>query len=282
VAKSLAKKMTTKIIGLLFPADSHAVLHNQFFIDILVGISNCAQSNGYYIMNAYEKEDNNYSTIQKMIKSGWVDGIILTTVRENDENLRYVRTRDVPHAVIGTPHNKNASLWVDNDNKKAMFEVTNKMIHKGYKKIAFISGDMNFVYNENRLDGYRNALREKKIRFDRTLIRESDGTFSGGYNAMKNLMETSDFDCVLTTDDVIAFGAIDIMNEMGIRYPLTGFNNTPMCEYVSPKLTSVDIRAEQLGYDACMLLIKKLEKSDVSSIRCHKVDTFFVERESTE
>ncbi len=281
VAKSLAKKMTTKIIGLLFPADSHAVLHNQFFIDVLVGITNCAQSNGYYIMNAYEKEDNNYTTIQKMSKSGWVDGIILTTIRENDENLRYVRTRDIPHVVIGTPHVRNATLWVDNDNKEAMYKLTMGMVSKGYNRIAFIGGSMEYIYNENRLDGYRKALRESKIRYDRTIVKETEGSFDSGYSAMKELIEGSEFDCIITTDDVLAFGAMDAMKASGTVYPITGFNNTPMCEYVSPKLTSVDIRAEQLGYDACMLLIDRLEKAQKSGTKCHKVDTVIVEREST-
>ncbi len=281
IAKSLANKMTTKIIGLLFPADSSAVLHNQFFIDVLVGISNCAQEYGYYIMNAYEKEDNNYSAIQKMNKSGWVDGIILTTVRENDENLRYVRTRGIAHSIIGTPHIKSSALWVDNDNKEVMYRLTQKMIKKGYKRIAFISGSMEYIYNENRLAGYRKALRESKIRYDKKVIKETDGTFEGGSRAMKGLNEGMSIDCVITTDDVIAFGAIHSMKKMGKLYPITGFNNTPMCEYSSPKLTSVDICAEQLGYNACMMLIDKLEKNNKKNVKLHKVDTVIVEREST-
>lgn len=257
VAKSLATKMTTKIIGLLFPSDTYAVFHNQFFIDILIGISACAQDHGYYIMNAYEQEDNNYKTIRKMIKSGWVDGIILTTVRENDENLRYVRTRKVPHAVIGTPHKPNDTLWVDNDNEKAMYDVTMSFLKKGYKKIAFLGGNMNYIYNEKRYEGYIKALNEMGIEADGILHKETSGTFEGGLSAMKSLLDEAAFDCVITTDDVIAFGAIDAMNEKGKMYPISGFNNTSMCEYVSPKLTSVDIRAEKLGYDACLLLIKK-------------------------
>ena len=66
--------MRTKIIGLLFPTDTYSVFHNQFFIDILIGISICAQKHGYYVMNAYEKEGNSYKTIREMIKSRWVDG----------------------------------------------------------------------------------------------------------------------------------------------------------------------------------------------------------------
>lgn len=279
VAKSLATKMRTKIIGLLFPADTYTVFHNQFYIDILIGISTCAQKYNYNIMNAYEEEGNNYKTIQKMIKSGWVDGIILTTVREEDENLRYLNTRNIPNVVIGTPRLLGNTLWIDNDNEQAMYNITKHLIKKGHSKIAFISGSMEYLFNENRYLGYKRALIENNLDFDGSLVCMTTATFEGGYNAMTELINNILFDCVVTTDDVIAFGAIDAMNKSNKKYAISGFNNTPMCEYVNPKLTSVDILAEKLGYEACLLLINKLENKLTSTHS--KIETKIVERSST-
>ena len=201
---------------------------------------------------------------------------------EHDENLRYLRTRNIPHSVIGSPHVKDDTLWVDNDNKQAMYDITMHHIGKGYKKIAFISGSMDYIFNENRFAGYKKALNENGISIDKALVKETDATFEGGFDAMTDLMKEPLLDCVAATDDVLAFGAIDAMMGAQKLFPISGFNNTPMCEYVSPKLTSVDILSEKLGYDACLLLIDKLENGDQMQMKSHNIETMIIKRKSTQ
>lgn len=285
VAKSLAHNFRTKIIGLLFPSDTYAVLHNNFFVDVLVGTSSCAQSHDYYIMNAYEEQENDSSAIEKLVRSRWIDGVILTTVREDDANVKYLESQNVPYAVIGTPHNGSNSLWVDNDNVQAMYQMTCHMIDKGYRNIAFISGSPDFVFNELRMEGYWQALTEHQIQINDAIQKISTPDSTGGYTAMQQLLNNRDdhpIDAVVTTDDSLAYGAMQAMQDAGIHLPISGFNNTQMTEYVHPKLTSVDINAEKLGHNACRLLIAKLENETGTQLPSHHVETQIIERASSQ
>ena len=52
-----------------------------------------------------------------------------------------------------------------------------------------------------------------------------------------------------------------------------------MSEYQNPKLSSVDINAEKLGFYATQLIINKLE-GRVNESNSYIIDTKFIERES--
>ena len=67
-------------------------------------------------------------------------------------------------------------------------------------------------------------------------------------------------DAIATTDDQIAFGVINYLEENNIEgIGVTGFNNTVRSIYQKPTLTSVDINADLLGERAAELLISILE-----------------------
>lgn len=75
----------------------------------------------------------------------------------------------VPSIVIGNPLLSQETAYVDNDNIKAAFEVTQKLINKGHRKIAFMSGSFKFVVCPNRLEGYKKALEKIILTLIRTL-----------------------------------------------------------------------------------------------------------------
>jgi DNA-binding LacI/PurR family transcriptional regulator len=84
------------------------------------------------------------------------------------------------------------------------------------------------------------------------------------YYRMKELLEHKDRPTALVvTDDVMAFGAMDAIKEKGLRIPedieIMSFNNVPSAELTKPSLTSVDIDAFTLGYEASKLIIDKIK-----------------------
>lgn len=161
VARSLASNSRTQIIGVLLPSTNKKIFHNPFSILVLSAISTYAQDKGYFIIHANGKEEqDDLEIIKKLIRSQWVDGIVLTTVRENDACIAYLNAVGQPYVVIGRCDSVKPIAWVDNDNIGAMYDVTKHMLAKGYKKINFISGAAEFRVNKDRLQGYKKAMTE--------------------------------------------------------------------------------------------------------------------------
>ncbi len=282
IARSLANK-STKTLGLILPSTDENLFNNPFFIQAMKGISVYTQKKDYYIMYTHSNNEENALNIMKnYIHSKWVDGIILLTASENDKCIDYLKEVNHPFVVIGRPENAQNTLWVDNDNFQAMYSVVNHLIKKGHTDISFIGGPHHFNVTKDRLDGYKRALEMHGIVIDERMILEAkDFSEPCGYEAMQDLLALKIPTAVVTTDDLIAFGALRAIKELtDKKISVVGFNNTPLADYQTPPLSSVDINAEKLGYYAAKLLVNKLE--NVENILNHYiVETKLIEREST-
>ncbi len=281
IARSLTNK-STKTLGLLLPGTDDDLLINPFFVQAMRGISSYAKKRGYYILLAHaDKNEDETEVLNKLIGSKWVDGIILTTVKEDDSRIRFLTKRNHPFVVIGKPDDEEHTLWVDNDNVNAMFNVVDMLIKKGHRVIGFVGGADEFKVTKNRLLGYLKALRSSNIDADLNLVHEKDYTEDAAYEATIEMIDYKTPDAIVTTDDLIAFGVQRALNERQLNnVALVGFNNTSLSQYKSPSISSVDINAEKLGMFAVKLLIGKIEDEKLETNN-YIIETKFIERDST-
>lgn len=281
IARSLTNK-STKTLGLLLPGSKDDLLLNPFFVQAMRGISSYAKEKGYYILFTHaDNDDDEVEVLTNLVGSQWVDGIILTTVKDNDKSISFLKENNHPFVVIGRPDDEEQTYWVDNDNVKAMFEVVDLLIKKGKKTIGFIGGSHEFKVTKYRLLGYLKALKVNNIKVDLNLIYEKDYTENAAYEATKELLKYSVPNAIVTTDDLIAFGAQRALLENNMdNVSLVGFNNTVLSMYKTPSISSVDINSEKLGMFAAKLLINHIEKAKVDTTN-YIIDTKFIERDST-
>ncbi|HJG96442.1 MAG TPA: LacI family transcriptional regulator [Romboutsia timonensis] len=281
IARSLANNRT-RILGVVLPEDADDILNNPFFINAMKGMSMYAQKKNYYITYAFSKtKDIENKNIKDIINSNLVDGVILLRVSENDKNIEYLKSIDFPFVVVGRPDNPEEVLWVNNDNTSAMYNVVEKLIKKGHRKIGFIGAIENLNMSKDRFIGYKNALYDYNIVYDKSIVIHKDEFIENeGQSACNEILQNKDITAIVTTDDLIAFG---IMKELKLKnrdnISIVGFNNTPLSAYQNPPLATVDINAYELGYNAAKLLISNLEGNE-NAKKHYIVDTEFIERES--
>lgn len=279
VARSLVSQSKTKILGVLLPNSNEYLFHNSFFIQVLSSISIYAKKYGYYVIHSNgREEEQEVMILNDLVNSHWVDGIILTTTRDNDGCIDYLNSTDMPYVVIGRPSAETGCYYVDNDNVQAMYNATLRLIELGYKKIAYISGSTEFTVNKHRLDGYKKAMEQSGLTVEDDMIFAGEDTENTGEAAMEQFMQKFIPEAVVTTDDLIAYGACQYFyHRQGHYLPVIGFNNTPVSRYRNPAFSSVDINAQQLGEYAARLLINHLENKPIKE-KHHIVDTLLVER----
>lgn len=281
IARGLANNKT-RILAVILPKEAENIFANPFFIQAMKGISICAQKEDYYIMYGFNQDhDNEKEWLKKFINSNLVDGICLLKVKEHDEIIEYLKEIEFPFVVIGRPDNIENVLWVDNDNVKAMYDLVNKLISYGHKKIGFIGAKSNLNVSRDRLLGYKKALQDNNIEIDENLVYMSkDFNKIDGEIATDKILKGEKPTAIVTTDDLLAFGVIEVLNNRDIKdISIVGFNNIQISEYQKPSLSSVDINSEKLGYYATSLLISKLEGKEIN-LNKYIIETKLIERES--
>lgn len=267
IARSLVNK-STKTIGIVMPQSVEKALLNPFFPQALSGITSAAHEKGYCVLlSTGNDERDQLKSIRNIIMSGRVDGVLLMYSSIDNAILNGIRELGTPVVIIGKPLEYSDILYVDNDNVDASYKITEQLIKKGHKKIAFLSGLFRFIVSLDRLEGYRSALINNNIEFNGKYIAQSEYLQQGGYDHMKKFLKLSEKPtAVVVTDDIMAFGVMDAIKEEGLEIPedieIVSFNNVPLSEFSTPKLTSIDINSYSLGYEACKLIIDNIDGVD--------------------
>ena len=265
IARSLASQSRTKIIGVILPSDNEGLFHNPFFIKVISSISAYAQSNGYYIMHGHSaNEEGELKILKDLVNSRWVDGMILTTTRENDKCIDYLNHENMPFVVIGKVDDEINAYTVDNDNTNATYNATKRMIEKSYKKLCFIGGSLEFRVNQERLHGYKAAMDECGLEYNDNMIFTYDDSEDCGIKGMDKFLTHFVPDAIVTTDDLIAYGArLRGYEVLGKYIPVVGFNNTSVSVYRNPQFSSVEIFSDKLGHCSAKMLIDLLEGKEI-------------------
>ena len=116
-----------------------------------------------------------------------------------------------------------------------------------------------------KLSGIQRAISEFNI--DPTSVHITHTGYSGkdGYTALRSLWENGVRpDAVFGASDGITSGAMRLLYEKGVRIPddisVLGYEDSLLAEYASPALTVIDAHKEQMGKEACAVLMNRIKK----------------------
>jgi DNA-binding LacI/PurR family transcriptional regulator len=155
----------------------------------------------------------------------------------------------------GTP------VYVDSDNRGGARTAVRHLAGLGRTRIAHITGALDQTSAVDRLDGYRDVMRDVAGDDGPGLVVESDFTPAGGERAMRELLDRCpDVDAVFAANDLTALGALRVLRERGRRVPedvaVIGFDDMlPLAEQADPPLTTVRQDIEEMGRLMARLLL---------------------------
>ena len=286
IASSLKTKKT-KTIGIVIPD-----MQNLFFTKILQSIVNSAISEGYRSIltcsnESYERE---VECVDELINNN-VEAIFIALSDKTTEYSHLQRVKDSEIILIQFDKISKIipSSSVTTNNIESAFEITERLIKYGRRKIAHLRGGYISQVSIDRFIGYQRALEKHKIEFDKNLVMISEQrSFEEAMLKVQEMIDKAiDFDAVFAIDDKTAMGIIKCLSLNKIKIPdqvaVVGFSNAAYSKYLSPSLSSIDQSSEKFGPEIIKLFIeeKKMRKSsldyDFSQV---KIPTHFVRRES--
>ena len=262
-------KSKSNILGLVVVSSAKIEnpLQNDYYNEIIPFISKYALDLGYYTLYLqFENKEEAYENVYRLIKSNRIDGLIFLNFIEDEEHISYFEKISFPYAIIGTPNNKTKGLWIDNDNIKSCFDITNKLIQKGKKNLLFISGPSDMSVSIYRKKGYLDALKKNDINFEsENILSLPEFSSDLAYNNVENYNNIDKIDAIITTDDILAIGAKKAIDNLGLDIEVTGFNNSKLRSYLNYKFTTVDIKYDKLAKGVIYLLTSKIAEKELKS-----------------
>jgi len=216
---------------------------------------------------------------------GMVDGLLLVLPRNPADYIGTLTRRNFPFVLIDHQGTGEDCPAVGATNWQGAYTATEYLIKLGHKRIGFITGSMDLRCAEDRLKGYRSALRTYHMAEVPELIYE--GTFfqPDGYAGACALLDLNDPPtAIFASNDVMAMGVMDAVRHRGFRIPddisVVGFDNIPQSAMVYPPLTTVLQPLEQMGRVATQMLLGILKKPEKDTSRI-ELPTEMIVRSST-
>ncbi|MEU7882824.1 LacI family DNA-binding transcriptional regulator [Microbispora bryophytorum] len=182
-----------------------------------------------------------HARIERYIASGHVDGVMLISMHGADPLPSAVARMGVPVVSYGRPAVPVPLPYVDNDNVGGAEKAVRHLLDGGRRRIATIAGPQDMIGGQDRLKGYRDALRESDRR---SIVAVGDFTRESGAVAMRHLLQDDpDLDAVFVANDLMAVGALQTLRQAGRRVPddvaVVGFDDIEAARYTEPPLTTI-------------------------------------------
>lgn len=166
------------------------------------------------------------------------------------------------------------------------FAATAHLTGLGHRRIGFINGEPWMDASIDRLKGYRQALATADVAFDETLVRSGDWLPLTGYHHTRDLLSIDNPPtAIFCGNDLMALGALEAANEMGIKVPgelsIMGYDDQELARYTHPRLSTLVLPNYEMGQRATEMLIDMVLHRKQFRPMTVKIDGPLVVRETT-
>lgn len=238
-------------------------VENPFFTAVARGVEDVAQADGYSVVlcNSDENVEKERRYLEVALQER-VAGVIISPSGA-DADAGALTGRGTPVVAVDRPLLGGSSDMVLVDSRAAAREATEHLLAQGYRRIGCITGPSGVHTADDRLTGYRDALRAAGLRGSAKLVRRCEYKAAGAHTAAADLLtQPQRPDALLVANSAMAIGVLEAMRELGLApghdVGVVAFDEVPWAELLEPPLSVVAQPAYEMGQIAAQLLLARI------------------------
>lgn len=223
---SNARKLATGragAIGYVLPVGRNVDL-DPHFVEFLSGLGEHALSRDVDLSltpSALERESEAY---RRIAASRSVDGVYLSSMRNDDTRIALVRNLGIPFLAHGRAlQPAEGYAFLDIDNEGAFHDAARLLLQLGHRRLAFINGDTDFAFAVHRLNGVRRAIAEHGLPETALVPHSAAMNEDNGYKLAMALFGNADPQTrptgVLSASMFSTLGIVRAFNQLKLRMP---------------------------------------------------------------
>ncbi len=272
VPNLIAKGLRTnqiQTIGIIVPD-----ITNEFFSRLTLSTQNALFQASYsaFICNTNEKRSTEKRHLDLM-RAQNISGIIFIcseSVYGNVyDDIPKVYVDRVPLNILNT----ESYYFVESDNYEGGYMATTELLDNDCKKIIFLFEKRDISPKVSRYKGAVDALKARGIEAtDDMFVYAENITYFDAYDIVNRLIDDKvEFDGLFCYTDILAMGAINALNNRGIKVPeevkIVGFDDISLAKFNTPGITTIHQPAEEMGETAAQIMLKILKKEPIAQKR---------------
>ena len=272
IARALKGKTSNHV---LFIADD---MKSEYFGIIIGEMEKRLSGKGYMISLSADEGDPSF--VRRVLDWNF-DGVIVGSKTMDNFSIQTLISSGIPTVILAIneyPVFEGRYGIIYTGLKQGASDAVKAMRKTGRKKIAYVDSlsSREVLSTDYRYQGYLESVEDKVV---------ISGASSQEELAIKvrDAYRKEHFDGILARTDTVALYAIKALKDIGVSVPsdvsVIGFNNSKMCEYTSPTLSSVRIRQDLIAESALSLLLRIRDKEQDTVLKA-ELRTDLITRES--
>lgn len=242
-ANKVIKKKKSKLIAII----TNTSREHTFLPRLTYALSVAANQAGYFTLSIHKRPDN--ETLPELIKlvlENDICGIVLTDYKDasvTPQNIDILLHCGVPVVLVERAVCSELNS-VKIDTLQGVCLATRHLIERGRKNIIYITAPISGTVEHDRLEGFKQALREKNISATNDRIRICNSMAREDCELeLKNIFKNKcSVDGVVAWSDIFGITAMQYFNKHGIKVPddvaVVGYDDF-LASYTVPAMSSV-------------------------------------------
>ena len=262
IARSLLKK-ESKTVGVILPH-----IENPFFATLYIEIESRAMLYGYTTILCNSKygtfgaDFEQESSYLNLLIDRQVDGIIFAGGRANEtkvissivQEMNRINAKVPIVLVNGMIRGSNCSVVRSAEGEGILQAVTHLADH-GHRVLAFVGGMSNITSTVEKTKAFKETCQSLNLPFRPSWISLGSFDVESGLELAEKILSAPDRPtAIIAVNDLVAIGVMRKALAMGLKIPedvaVIGFDDTYLCNIVSPSLTSVSHNLKEIAKKA--------------------------------
>jgi LacI family transcriptional regulator len=259
-------------------------INNPFFPELIDAFEALATAHGIDVIFTHTNYDPQrlQNSIRRMVERN-VDAIAVMT-SEVDADAFDMASKRVPIVLMNQSAFAGLYRNVPVEYETGFSEALAHLRSLGHRDIGFIAGPLSLSSAQRRHAAWVQEINRHKLVVRKEWVVTGDMRVEGGERAMQQLLQLpARPTAVLTTNDLMAIGALQALHHAGFRVPadmsIVGFDDLPIADMVVPQLTTIQLPRREIAARAFQSLLQATR--DGAKAECEVVRPRLVIRNST-
>jgi DNA-binding LacI/PurR family transcriptional regulator len=245
-------------------------MEDLFGLEIMGGITSGLHNLGYDLLVVHvDPRDSTWA--HQYVDCGRADGFILMTSNRKQSHIKVLVEMGVPFIIWGIPDPKTNCCSVTGDNFTGGKLAADYLLSIGRKRIGFIGGPADELEVQQRFEGYESTLKTGDCCVDPEMIVYGDYSLASGSIAMQRLLKQApDLDAVFVNSDLMAIGAINVIQNSGKRVPediaVVGYDDLSVAALNNLPLTTISQNIPMAGRLLAQNLVQYIQTGVVTNV----------------
>lgn len=267
--------LNSKLIGIVVPHADNQL--GNFVSDAVISIKDTLQNAGYcpIVLEppsgiwGQERDEEELKLIKRFLGLG-VCGMIVDSSASIDSPIwKYMKQLSVSVVCFNNSNNSFDLNYVAADNYYGGAIAAEHFIEKGHRKLAVVTSNFSNSFSVvERVRGFVETLRKHGIELENNKL--INIKYDIGDDRIKKYESLTkrlgDISGVFAVNDTLAIEMMTAYRNMGCVIPdqvsFIGFDDSSVCEYLAPRLTSVNQLSSRMGERAAKILLEQLKNPE--------------------